>query len=474
LQRILVFLGGSDPGNVTRIALDALSEPEFARLHVDVVLGASNAHRAVVERLASARPSTTLHFSLPDLARVMAEADLAIGAGGTTTWERMCLGLPTVLVSIAENQEPACRALADAGLAYYLGSSETVAAADLAGAMRRLRDSAAELAALSARCSGEVDGHGAQRVAEALMPSALEDVSLRPDGDGRIAFESRGLPVGSTHFEHSGEDLEIDWSVDPVFADRGWTSRLLARAVRSIGARQPLALGAHPDSAFVRRRNVRPAQHSIAILSDRDSWMNDHVSTLWAEWLSSGHRVLWVHDEAALRPASFCFLLGCGQIVPAETRARFLHTLVVHESELPEGRGWSPLTWQIVEGKSRIPVTLLEAAEKVDSGAIYAQDWLTFAGHELVDELRAAAGASALALCRRFVAEYPGSAHKGVPQQGSGSYYRRRTPADSRLAISEGLEAQLDLLRVVDNERYPAFFDSRGNRYVLAIRKVSK
>ena len=152
--------------------------------------------------------------------------------------------------------------------------------------------------------------------------------------------------------------------------------------------------------------------------------------------------------------------------------AKFRHNLVVHESDLPQGKGRSTLTWQILEGRNRIPVTLFEAAEKVDSGVIYSQEWLQFGGHELIDELRAALAQATIVLCRQFVAEYPKIVVQARPQTGDESFYPRRKPEDSRLDPSRTLADQFQLLRVVDNERYPAFFEWRGSMYALRIRKV--
>ena len=110
VRRVLIFFGGSDSYNMTGMALAALSGAEFDRLEVDVVIGPNNVHRARLERAIAERPLTTAYGHRPHLADLMAQADLAIGAGGTTTWERLCLGLPSLVVSIAENQEPTCEA----------------------------------------------------------------------------------------------------------------------------------------------------------------------------------------------------------------------------------------------------------------------------------------------------------------------------------------------------------------------------
>ena len=187
------------------------------------------------------------------------------------------------------------------------------------------------------------------------------------------------------------------------------------------------------------------------------------------DWEAQGHRVAWQHDPARAEAGDFCFCLSLGQLVPAAVRARFRHTLVVHGSDLPRGKGWSPLTWQILAGENRIPVTLFEAAERIDSGPIYAQRWLEFDGHELIDDLRAAQAMATHALCRWYVDHYPDSAAQPRDQQGAETLYPRRRPQDSRLDPERPLVEQFNLLRVVDNERYPAFFDWRGRRYTVMI-----
>ncbi len=221
------------------------------------------------------------------------------------------------------------------------------------------------------------------------------------------------------------------------------------------------------------------------ILSDATSWINAYLLDLVMDWQAQGHQVTWTHTltnnqqqttnnqqqttNNQQQTTNLCFCLSFSQLVPADVRAQFHHTLVVHESDLPQGKGWSPLTWQILEGQHRIPVTLIEAADRVDSGTLYAQRWLQFQGHELIDELRAAQAAATHDLCRWFVDNLPHSGAQGQPQAGQETFYPRRRPADSRLDPEQTLAEQFDLLRVVDNERYPAFFDWRGQRYTLGV-----
>ncbi len=209
----------------------------------------------------------------------------------------------------------------------------------------------------------------------------------------------------------------------------------------------------------------------ITVLSDQDSWLNDYLPRLLLDWLGHGHAVRWVHRPDDLVAADICFLLGCGQMLQPEQLGLHRHNLVVHESDLPHGRGWSPLTWQVLEGADHIPVTLFEAQRELDSGPIYLQTRIDLEGTELVDELRTKQAAATMNLCRTWVENYPSVVEQAVPQRGEGTSYPRRTPKDSELDPNRSLADQFNLLRVVDKQRYPAYFSLFGKRYLISIRK---
>ncbi len=175
LRRVLVFFGGVDPDNLTGQALEALMDPALAHLAVDVVLGRLSPHRQPVEQLVARRPGATLHGPLPSLAGLIARADLAIGAGGATTWERACLGLPSLVVAIAANQLPFAQALDQASHVQLLGDAATVTVEQIRTALlaRICQWSPAEAA------SDLTDGWGASRLAIAML-GARAAISLRP------------------------------------------------------------------------------------------------------------------------------------------------------------------------------------------------------------------------------------------------------------------------------------------------------
>ena len=168
VRRVLVFFGGTDHENLTGRCLEALSDPALSEVVVDIVVGANNPHKGALRRQVAARGATHLHEPCSHLADLMAEADLAIGAGGTTTWERCCLGLPSLVISIAENQQPACRSLAAADIIDYLGHHKDVENEGITRAISRLANDPIRRQKLTKNSTALVDGVGVQRVVDAM------------------------------------------------------------------------------------------------------------------------------------------------------------------------------------------------------------------------------------------------------------------------------------------------------------------
>ena len=212
------------------------------------------------------------------------------------------------------------------------------------------------------------------------------------------------------------------------------------------------------------------------MLTDKDSWLFPYLDDLAEEWEASGHTCQIANKETEINKANgakFCFCLGFGQIVSDEFRSNFKNTLVVHESELPKGRGWAPMTWQILEGKNQIPVTLLEAENAVDSGQVYLREYIELKGTELNPDWRNLQGKATQRLCREWINTYPAVLEKASKQQGVPSFYGRRNKKNSELNPEKSIDEQFNLLRVVDNQRYPAFFKVHGVTFRLTIEKES-
>lgn len=123
VRRILVFFGGSDSTNQTHKAVEALKLLDRPDIGMDVVVGAANPNRNAIQALCDELPNVVFHCQVSNMAELILNADLGIGAGGATMWERCCLGLPTVTVVFAANQERTTEDVADLGAIEYLGWS---------------------------------------------------------------------------------------------------------------------------------------------------------------------------------------------------------------------------------------------------------------------------------------------------------------------------------------------------------------
>lgn len=165
---ILVSLGLTDVGGITgRVCAALATIPDFAR--AEVVLGPVAPSIDRVRAIAAADPRFRCHVGLDDMARAMLEADAAIGAMGSSSWERCCLGLPTLAVTLADNQRPTAQALAESGIVTLAGDAAALDDAALRAAIAAFLGDTEGLRRLSRASAALCDGLGAGRVAAALL-----------------------------------------------------------------------------------------------------------------------------------------------------------------------------------------------------------------------------------------------------------------------------------------------------------------
>lgn len=210
----------------------------------------------------------------------------------------------------------------------------------------------------------------------------------------------------------------------------------------------------------------------VGIMTDKNSWLNEHINPFLNKIKTLSNHVFLCHLMEDIVESDILFYLSFSKIVPKKYLIMNRHNLVVHASALPEGKGWSPMSWKILEGKNQVPITLFEADESLDSGKIYLQSTMHFAGHELIDELRHIQSNFTFDLCFRFMREYDVVVKNAKMQVGESTFYKRRTKLDSRLDIDRPIQELFNLLRIVDNEKYPAFFEYLDHTYQLKIEKL--
>ncbi|HLM79593.1 MAG TPA: UDP-2,4-diacetamido-2,4,6-trideoxy-beta-L-altropyranose hydrolase [Terriglobales bacterium] len=275
-RRVLVTMGGSDPDNITgRVVRAILAEPS---LNATVVVGGSNPHLPQLRELvAGAEKNVQLVENVPNMPELMAKTDVAISGAGTTSLEMCFLGLPALLIVLADNQRPAAEELNRRGAAINLGEGAEIQPSSLSPRLARLVSSQARRRAMSERGKELVDGHGAERVVRALRTSGLQirratmadcellwelanDPTARasafsqatiPWEDHVAWFESKmqtpqchilvgeaqGAAAGQVRVDERPDGQgEIDVSVAREFRGAGVGSRLIDLAVRKIFA----------------------------------------------------------------------------------------------------------------------------------------------------------------------------------------------------------------------------------------------
>lgn len=280
-RRLLVTLGGGDPANLTQRVLEALESVALDGLEAVVVVGAANPRRDALEA-AARRSRHTVHLAdnITDMPARMAWADTALAAAGSTCWELAFMGLPSLLVSVADNQRPLAQGMDAAGAARDLGGHEDVTPEQIAEGLNRLLADVDARTAMARRGPLLVDGNGPQRVVAALRAASLSlrpareddcrrlwawasDPDVRaasfssepipwaahaawfaarlddPDCDLLVAIDEDETPVGQVRFDREGAAAVISIGLDRAARGKGYGSRIIARATREYLARRP-------------------------------------------------------------------------------------------------------------------------------------------------------------------------------------------------------------------------------------------
>ena len=499
IERLFIYFGGIDQNNFTGKCLEVLEQIAPLNIEVDVVMPIAGRHQHAIVEIANRNSFVTLHYHMPSLSKLMAHADLAIGAAGTTSWERLCLGLPSYLISLAKNQLPIAKTLEENGLAVWLGHHDKVTKTVIAKSLEKVFQNGYS-ENWSTKCRATVDGLGVNRVYEHLSNNFWDGLEVRHVEHADFSYVSEGC-AKHYGFLKSRENWEAF-----LVQNTGMFFLIFNQSDSPIGfvncfrydesvSLEPYLLIDDYDPTQIENLKIMvikklkkdnklfslaplidcsPAERSLTLCTDRLSWINDFIPKWILIWQRYGYKVNWLHDVSFLPKGETCFFLGCSEIVNSKSRCQHKYNLVVHESDLPKGRGWSPLTWQVLEGSQTVVVSLIEAAELVDAGDIYSQTEIELQGNELVEEIRLKQANATFKLCDDFITGLPHTADNKRIQNGSPSYYTRRTTKDSELNVNIPLADQFDLLRVCDNERYPAWFSYKGRKFVLRIDQLEE
>uniref|UniRef100_UPI0040478714 UDP-2,4-diacetamido-2,4, 6-trideoxy-beta-L-altropyranose hydrolase n=1 Tax=Algoriphagus sp. TaxID=1872435 RepID=UPI0040478714 len=169
VNRVLVYFGGSDIKNNTLKVLQGIQSCKQADIFIDVVIGPDSPYRKDILNFSSSMKNIVCFDFVENMAEMMCNSDLYIGSAGTTTWERCCMGLPSIVIGVAENQIEPMEAMELAGMTFFLGSEENVSRAQISALLDNILNNPSVLSKMRKKNLELVDGYGASRCVSEML-----------------------------------------------------------------------------------------------------------------------------------------------------------------------------------------------------------------------------------------------------------------------------------------------------------------
>ncbi|NOQ81328.1 MAG: UDP-glucuronic acid dehydrogenase [Methylophaga sp.] len=210
---------------------------------------------------------------------------------------------------------------------------------------------------------------------------------------------------------------------------------------------------------------------NITILCSSSAHPINKWLKLWVKENLKNHNINIVRTAQELRGGDILFLISCSEIITKDVHSLFRKILIIHASDLPKGRGWSPHVWEIIAGASEITLSLLEMECKVDSGDIWQKLKIQIEKTDLHDDINSKIFDAEMELMDFALENIESIRPSKQDLSIKPTYHGRRTPEDSELDIKKSIESNFDLLRVCDPARFPAFFYLDGMKYRIYIEK---
>ena len=207
----------------------------------------------------------------------------------------------------------------------------------------------------------------------------------------------------------------------------------------------------------------------IQILTSKNSWLNLNKKILIKKkriWknikiLNDHKKIKKNYDVTAI--------LSYYKIIPEKFLKHSKYNLVVHESNLPKGRGFSPLYWQIINGINKITFSLFECSKRMDTGKIYIKRKFIFPSSLTYSEIKKKQLSSALSLLEIFIKNFKKNKIKSFSQKGKATYYKKIPKNFSKINIKKSIISQINIIRTRDNQKFPSYFFYKKRKYFLKL-----
>ena len=528
IRNILVYFGGADTDNLTGMTISAFKSLLVDDVSMDVVVPTSSPHIEYLRRITENNARIRLHESLPSLAPLMVKADLAIGAGGATSWERCCLGLPSLVVTLAENQNPIAEELNKLGLIRWIGRTRHVTEIDIRKQLNSILNEKFDKK-WSNKCKLITDGNGTKRVCSIITIDSSQILKIRPakildekklllwandfsvrnnsfhsnridEKDHHLWFNKKlrdfekskifiaetcdEVPIGQIRFELTPEGWEIDYSLAAYARGRKLGKKLLRAgisAMESISESTQFVGRVKPDNinsckvfenlgfktisrdekqvVYVNRHANKKLNLSTYVVASSKEWhrksFEEFSKQIPANWVyvSNPDQLNNLIDKISPK---YIFFLHWNWHVPNEIWSKH-ECICFHMTDVPYGRGGSPLQNLIIKGKGETKLSALQMVGEMDAGPVYAKRAMSLEGR--AEEIYLRAGGLSWEIIRWIIATKPNP----LPQEGEVVLFTRRKPEQSVIPTHGDLKDIYNHIRMLDAPTYPLAYIDYGN-----------
>ena len=210
IKHILVYFGGTNQNKLIDLTLSAFLKLNREDVILDVIVGLNSSKKDKLERLSKKNKNIKIYKELTSLAPLMLKADIAIGACGATSWERCCLGLPSIVITIADNQKPIAKELNKQGIIRWLGHHDAITSNLIHDALKTYINQ--NLETWSSACKLVTNGCGTEKVVSILAINSKTKLKLR-------------------FAKIEDEGLLLNWANDPLVRANAFNSGIITKKV---------------------------------------------------------------------------------------------------------------------------------------------------------------------------------------------------------------------------------------------------
>jgi|TARA_B110000914_G_C15447380_1_gene439146 methionyl-tRNA formyltransferase len=210
--------------------------------------------------------------------------------------------------------------------------------------------------------------------------------------------------------------------------------------------------------------------YKVQILTDKNSWLFKNQNKIPNKYKKYLKNNLLINHLQIKKNYDITLIISYYKIIPKKFLSYSKHNLVIHESDLPNGRGMSPLYWQILKGKRKITFTLFECSKNMDDGKYYFKKNFYFGPTLVYEEIKERQLKCAFELIDLFLKRYAKNKYiKDYSQKGKVTYFPKIQTSFSELNINKTIKSQIDKLRTRDNKNFPAYFFYKKRKYIIKL-----